>query len=252
MFEALQNLLNGTDDRDGPPTPDQVREAIETNEEHLEEARSRVQNLKEEHGDLLLTASDKEIEAHEEKIAKAERDVARGEAAAERLEERLEEAKEQQKVVELEEAAEESADARKEGAELLEEFEKHAGALVEILERIEELDQTISSVQSKFRHADREITKQVERAGDGDVDFRTPDRPNNMMEPGSITDVTVIPPVSPNAPSWGGVRWRNPKPRTPSSSDTDHDQRPPGVYDDDGNLVDGRGRKRVRQPGVGG
>lgn len=247
MFEGLKGLLS-LNEGDDPSTPEEVREVLEGVRDGQGEVEKKIEMLREKRDDLLLEADDEsEIEEVEAEIDRAELELERLEAAEGRLEKELEAARQRHKVAKLQETMDEAQQAQEEGEELLEEFAEHAEEMVAILERIEELESTVSRAESEYKRADNEIAREVDQPGGG---FLGPARPNGYQAP-PITESTEIPPVSPDAAQWGSIRWSNPKPRTSrNSSDSDHEQRPAGVYDKDGDLVDGRGRKRVRQPGV--
>lgn len=244
MFEGLKGLLS-LNEGDDPSTPEDVRDVLEGVRDGQGEVEEKIEALREKRDDLLLEAeTEEEIEEVEAEIDRAELELERLEAAEGRLEKELEAARQRQKVQRIQQTMDEAEAAQEEGEELLEEFAEHAEEMVAILERIEELDAVVSRAEAAHRGADREITREVERPEEG---FRTPARPNGHQAP-PITESTEIPPVGPDAPRWGSVRWREPKTgKTSSPSDTDHKQRPAGVYDEDGNPVDGRGVVRARR-----
>lgn len=243
MFEGLKGLLS-LNEGDDPSTPEEVREVLEGVRDGQGEVEETIEARREKRDDLLLEAeTEAEIEEVEAEIDRAELELERLEAAESRLEKELEAARQRQKVKRLQSKMDEAEAAQEEGEELLEEFAEHAEEMVGILERLEELDSVVSRAEAAHRGADREITRKLERPEEG---FRTPARPNGHQAP-PITESTEIPPVGPEAPRWGSVRWREPKTgKASTSSDSDHEQRPV-VSREDGNPVDGRARKRVRR-----
>lgn len=204
MLEDLRDLLT-TDRENEAPEPERVRKAITETEENLADARSRLERLREAHGDVLLTGTDERIERHEAKIEQAERDVARLEAARERLDDRLEEAEEAAETRRAVERADEALALKQEGEELLEEWRTLVERACEILPRLDEIESQVESRRHAFRrspeHDYSEGTPPLRAASLG------------IRNPNPVDEV-VLPPAGPDSPRWNATTWQKSRERS--------------------------------------
>lgn len=207
MLEAVRNLLASDDDPDadaGIPEPEAVREAIEETEAELEEARERLSELQDEHREMLLAAPDEEIDEQEDRIAEAERTVARLEAARSALADRLEEAEEAAKLREAAAEAEEAIRLKEEGEELLEEWRALVRRGPKILERLREIEAGVAQRREAFRKSpDHDYAESVPPMRAASLGVRNPDP----------VEKTVLPPAGPDAPGWNSRNWSPPRQR---------------------------------------
>lgn len=149
MLEKVREILASEDGgaERAIPEPAAVKEAIAETEAELEEARSRLSQLEDDHGRVLLHGTDEAVDAHEEKIASAERNVRRLEAALPPLRETLEEAGE---------AASERERKRKidRAVELREEFQEANGRYWDLLEEIIPVIERMKEIDEEHRRLD--------------------------------------------------------------------------------------------------
>lgn len=233
MLEKIRELLsaNGTGPDGDVPTPEVVREAIDGTEAKLERARERLDEMNERHGRVLLHGSDDALDAHERKIELTEREIARLETVREELDVKLEEAKEAQETREDIAEADEAMEFYREGEELVEEYVEHSHRMVEICERLEEVDREF---EKRAEALSRSPEHEARKAPGAELQDNSGRKAYELAE---------IPPTGPGAPMWNARPWREGPSRLkrpnkdgkPSSS-----QRPAGVYDGEtGERIDG-------------
>lgn len=126
--------------RKSAATAASIQAAIAEAGEELKAAQSTLARLQQERAGLLLEASDKELEAHDAKIARAGRDIDRLQAGIDALSK----SHAAQVAAEAETALAATLDAataaHREGIELVGKYAEHAQAIVAILRRLQEIE----------------------------------------------------------------------------------------------------------------
>lgn len=212
MLEELRDLLAGSDDE--RPRPERIEEAIEEAESDLQTARTRLSELEEEHGDIVLSGDADRIAEHEAEIEAAKRTVERLDAARERLEERLKEAEEAAEAREAARRAEEALELKAKGEELLEEWRQLVRRAREILARLEEIESAVGRRREAFRRSPEH------EYADGTPPLRAASLGTVNPDP---TEKTVLPPAGPETPGWNSRNWAEPREKKRLSDDSEEE-----------------------------
>lgn len=223
MLETIRDLIssNGAGPDGEAPTPEAVREAISETEAELERARERLDELNERHGKVLLHGTDEALDDHERKIELTEREIARLETAREELDAKLEEAKEAQETRRAIARAEEAMELKREGGDLVEEYRRLSARMVEVCERLEEIDQEVERRQDAFKESPEHEWG----------DHRSPGL--ELADAGKTPayERAEIPAAEPDGPHWNARGWRTPTAmKRPNAGQSSSSQRPAGVY----------------------